>query len=112
MKTNAKAILQTILAIGLVLLSLRPSLTNRVDSLSPKAGVFIARASTSVNVHSAAAFLHYRGSFEKTEKRVLAATHVWPETSSVCFFAPLYRVEASSLSIGYSSSIRFQILRI
>jgi hypothetical protein len=109
-----KIILQAALALGLVLLSLHPSLTNRADSLLSQPRGSIAAAVTPANMHSSTGHLRYRGSFEQTEKRGFGLLNVWSGVLRDSFFVPGLRSQGPGpIAVPYLVfSPNFRILRI
>ncbi|GEM_PF-6767379 len=69
MERAFKIFTNALVVMGLVFLSFRPSITNRVESFLVKAGSNLSAAPLSSSVDFPVKFSQYRGSFENAEKK-------------------------------------------
>jgi len=115
MKNAFKFLMNAALPIGLVLFSLKPSITNRIERVFPQAGCHMAAASAHSDLGTQDKNTRYRGSFEKSEKRnpCRPAAVILPIG---CFYPAFFPPEALKSSSGsffdFSTSESNPILRI
>ncbi len=114
MQKISKTLGRTLLALALVLFSLRPSVTNRIEKGFNHLGYTFISTSANSNMAYPGKDHHYRSSFDKNDKRALGSVVSIARVS--VGVVPAVRVSAGNYSASADPSITpsegFRVLRI